>query len=83
MIGTVQKRVPEFDVGMVELTPANVNRYDNSVYFNAEPKRLIATSPMGQYCKVDSMSTGRCHFVQFLGPVKEVPTVCRTKLGGQ
>ena len=33
MIGTMATRYPEFDIAMVKLTPANRNRYENSVSF--------------------------------------------------
>ncbi|KFY21184.1 hypothetical protein V491_03097 [Pseudogymnoascus sp. VKM F-3775] len=65
IIGNIVKRYPELDIAMVQLTPANSNRFTNKTYFQAEPPRRLAEQRelfRGTWFEVDGMSTGLLSF---------------------
>jgi hypothetical protein len=74
-IGDVVDRYPELDIAMVQLTPANSNRFSNETYFQAEPPRRLVESReirRGTWFEVDGMSTGLLSF-NFIGHTLQPP----------
>ena len=74
-VGDIVDRYPELDVALVELTPANLGRFSNALYFQAEPpKRLVDTDQMslGSWHEIDGMSTGLLSFL-YIGTEAKAP----------
>ncbi|CRG90762.1 hypothetical protein PISL3812_07807 [Talaromyces islandicus] len=74
-IGDIVNRSPELDIAMVQLTPANSNKFSNETYFQAEPPRRLLESGKivrGTWFEVDGMSTGLLSF-NYIGNVLQPP----------